>query len=189
LDLPILLIGPMAAGKTTIARYLAQKLGLVQHELDDRRWDYYNEIGYDPALAAQIHSQKGLTALARGYWKPFEIHAVERGLADFADGVISFGAGHSVYEDDVQFERIQRLLAPYKNVILLLPCADLDESAAILKERYIAQEPDIEPDPQALEMIDFFLRDPSNQRLAKQVIYTKGKSPEETCEEVIQQLS
>ncbi len=189
MDLPIILIGPMAAGKTTIACLLAQKLGLVQHELDEKRWEYYNEIGYDRALADQIFKEKGFTALARGYWKPFEIHAVERGLADFADGVISFGAGHSVYDDDTLFDRAQRVLAPYTNVILLLPCADLDQSAAILKERFIAQEPGVEPDPQALEMIDYFLRNPSNRRLAKQVVYTIDKSPEQTCDEIIQLLS
>ena len=189
MDLPIILIGPMATGKTTIARLLAQKLGLVQHELDDKRWDYYNEIGYDRALADQIRMEKGFSALARGYWKPFEIHAVERGLVDFADGVISFGGGNSVYEDDLLFERAQRVLAPYTNVILLLPCADLDKSAAILKERYIAQEPGIIPTPQELEMIDYFLRNPSNQRLAKHVVYTIGKSPEQTCDEIIQLLS
>ena len=69
MDLPIILIGPMATGKTTIARLLAQKLSLVQHELDDKRWDYYNEIGYDQALADQIRMEKGFSALARDYWQ------------------------------------------------------------------------------------------------------------------------
>lgn len=30
-----------------------------------------------------------------------------------------------------------------------------------------------------------FVRHPSNGRLAKQVIYTKGKTPEEICEELV----
>ncbi len=188
MDLPIILIGPMATGKTTVARLLAQRLGIVHHELDDKKWDYYNEIGYDEALAAKILSEEGFTSLARTYWKPFEIHAVERCIVDFADGVISFGAGHSVYEDEL-LERAQRVLAPYANVILLLPCPDTDESAAILKKRYIEQEPEIETDPQELKMIDYFLRHPSNQSLAKHVVYTHGKSPEQTCDEIIQLMS
>lgn len=188
MDKPIILIGPQATGKTTIARLLAQKLGIEDHELDEKRLDYYQEIGYDQALAEKIRSEEGFTALARNYWKPFEIHAVERVLEDFSDGVISFGAGYSVYDGKL-FDRAQRLLTPYPNVILLLPSPDADESAAILKKRYIDQEPDIEPHPQELEMIDYFLRHPSNQRLAKHIVYTKGKSPEQTCDEIIQLLS
>ena len=43
----IILIGPMAAGKSTIAKILAEKLNLPQHPMDDVRWDYYEEIGYN----------------------------------------------------------------------------------------------------------------------------------------------
>ena len=189
MDLPIILIGPMATGKTTIGRVLAQKLGLEHHDLDEKRWEYHNEIGYDQSLAAKIASEEGFFALARSYWKPFDLHAVERGLVDFADGVIGFGAGNSVYENEEFFKRAQLLLAPYPNVILLLPRPDIDESAAILKKRYIEQEPDEETDPQELELIDYFLRHPSNQRLAKYVVYTEGKSPEQTSDEIIQLLS
>jgi adenylate kinase family enzyme len=177
----------MAAGKTTIASLLAQKLGIMHHELDARRLDYYNEVGYDQALAAQIRSEEGFSGLYR-YWKPFEIHAVERVLADCTDGVISFGAGHSVYEDEALFERALPALSPFPNVILLLPCPDTDEAVAILKERYIAQAEEGETSPEELQMIEHFTRHPSNLLLAKHVVYTRGKSPEQTCAEMIQLL-
>jgi len=189
MNLPIILIGPMAAGKTTIAGLLAQRLGVPHYELDERRWGYYEEIGYDHDKASQIRAAEGFLGVYR-YWKPFEIHAVERVLAECGDGVISFGAGHSVYEDDALFERARAALAPYPNVILLLPAADPDEATAIMQGRLIAQleEEGIEASPQMLEMVAHFTRHPSNRRLAKFVVYTAGKTPEQTCDETLSWL-
>ncbi len=190
MDRPIILIGPMGAGKTTIASLLAQKLGILHHELDARRWDYYLELGYDEAYATQIRATKGFATLYQ-YWKPFEIHAVERILAEYPDGVISFGAGHSVYEDEALFTRAQRALAPFKHVILLLPSADPDEAAAILKARFfeVGKVEGFTPSPQTLAMIDHFISHPSNRRLAKHVIITDGQSPEQTCDTIIRLLA
>jgi adenylate kinase family enzyme len=186
---PIVLIGPMATGKTTLARLLAQKLGIVHYELDDMRWAYYNEAGYDQEVAEKIRVEEGFSSLNR-YWKQFEIHAVERVLSDCPGGVISFGAGHSVYEDESLFVRAQRALAPYENVILILPCPNLEEAGKICKQRYIEQDQQdgIETPQEELAMIEQFVKHPSNQLLAKRVIYTNGNSPEQTCEEIIQFL-
>jgi adenylate kinase family enzyme len=187
---PIVLIGPMATGKTTLARLLAQKLGIPHYELDDLRWAYYNEAGYDQQVAHKIRSEEGFLGLNR-YWKQFEIHAVERVLSDCPDGVISFGAGHSVYEEEALFDRAQRALAPYANVILILPCPNLEEAGNICKQRYLEQDlqDGIETPQEQLAMIDQFIQDPSNQLLAKKVIYTKGKSPEQSCEEISRLLN
>ena len=127
MDRPIILIGPMGAGKTTIASLLAQKLGIVHHELDTRRWDYYLELGYDEAYAAQIR------------------------------------------EDAALFARAQRALAPYKHVILLLPSADPDEAAAILKARFfeVGKVEGFTSSPQTLAMIDHIISHPSNRRHPK----------------------
>jgi shikimate kinase len=190
MDLPIILIGPMEAGKTTIAGLLAQKLNLVHYELDEKRWDYYQEIGYDEALAEKIRAEEGFPGVYR-YWKPFEIHAVERVLTDCEDGVISFGAGHSVYEDAQLFERAQLALQPFANVILLLPSRDTDESVEILKKRFREhlKAEGMDASPQSLEMIEHFIRHPSNRRLAKRVVYTIGQTPQQTCDGILQLLS
>ena len=50
----IILIGPLGAGKSTIGHLLAKKLGLPQCSVDDVRWKYYEEIGYDKLLASKI---------------------------------------------------------------------------------------------------------------------------------------
>ncbi|MEH2063239.1 MAG: hypothetical protein V7K50_13415 [Nostoc sp.] len=49
--------------------------------------------------------------------------------------MIDFGAGHSVYEDDALFKRVQKVLEPYINVVLILPSPNLEESIQILNER------------------------------------------------------
>lgn len=185
---PIILIGPMSAGKSTIAQLLAERLELPRVELDEMRWDYYDEIGYDQAEASRIvRSDQGMPGLLR-YWKPFEAHAVERVLAEYRHCVLDFGAGHSVYEDDALFARVHQALSPYPNVILLLPSPDPDESTEILNARFarLLEEEIGEVDPELLALNEHFVRHPSNQRLAQRVIYTNGKTPEETCEEILQ---
>jgi adenylate kinase family enzyme len=171
------LIGPIGAGKSTVGKLLSEKLGLPQIETDELRWKYYEEIGYDAALARKKNETEGFWSMYQ-YWKPFEAHAVERLLADYPAGIIDFGAGHSVYEDDALFARVKKLLAPYPHVILLLPSPNPEESLEILS----AREPwlrDMKPN-----INEHFIRHHSNRHLAKHVVYTKDKMPEQTCEEV-----
>lgn len=191
MDSTIILIGPMSAGKSTVAKLLAEKLGLPNYALDDDRWDYYKEIGYDSVEAKRIaESDAGMLGLLR-YWKPYEAHAVERVLADHAGCVIDFGAGHSVYEDEALFARVQKAMAPFPNVVLLLPSPDLDESVAIVNARFsemVKQHVD-QVDPAVLGVNEQFVKHPSNHLLAKIVVYTKDKTPEETCNEIIEKLA
>lgn len=179
--LEIILIGPIGVGKSTIARLLAEQLNLPRYALDDLRWDYYAEIGFDKAHYQALGADLGLRA-AYEYGKTFEIYAVEQVLQAHRNCVIDFGGGHSVYEDAVHLARAEAALAPFPNVVLLLPAPDPEESLALLRSGSW--------DGKGRE-IDFhalFVRHPSNRRLAKQIIYTKGKSPQETCTELLARL-
>ncbi|MEO1589762.1 MAG: AAA family ATPase [Cyanobacteria bacterium J06632_22] len=175
----IILIGPIGVGKSTQGKLLAKRLGLPQHAMDDLRWDYYDEIGYDHALAQQKRTTEGMKSVIQ-YWKPFEAYAVERLLSDHQNCVIDFGAGHSVYSDKLLFERVQQALAPYPNVVLLLPAPDIHESLQILSQR----NRDLPSDTHAIN--ERYLRHPSNSILARHTVYTKSKSPEETCAGILQ---
>ncbi len=178
----ILLIGPIRSGKSTLGRLIAEKLGLPQYPIDGYRWKYYEEIGYDPSLAQKIGEEEGFLGVYK-YWKPFEAHAVERLLSDTQEGVIDFGAGHSVYENDTLFAKVQKALEPCSNVILLLPSPDLEESIQILNDRtkgFIRE---------GFDFHDHFVKHPSNHLLAKITHYTKDKNPEESRDELIAKLS
>lgn len=177
----IILIGPQGAGKSTIADMLSAKMGLPQFSMDTLRWRYYKEIGYDEAKAKEMLEGVGFHALYK-YWKPFDAHAVERILADHSNCIIDFGAGHSVYEDDELFRRVEKALEPYKNVILLLPSPDLDESVKILTDLF---GEDISG---GIKYNEHLVKHHSNHDLAKIVVYTKGKTPEETCDEILKRI-
>ena len=179
MPLDIILIGPIGAGKTTVGERLAAQLNCPQHSVDDLRWGYYQEIGYDEAVAQQKRESGGLWALGQ-YWKPFEAYAVERLLSEHHHCVIDFGAGHSVYEDEALFQRVARVLAPYPNVVLLLPSADIDECIQILSERNKEEPAD------CMKVNEQFIRHPSNSRLAKFTVYTKGETPAETCQKILE---
>jgi hypothetical protein len=185
----VILIGPMCAGKSTIAILLAEKLAIPHYALDEDRWVYYKEIGYDEAAVSEISKTEGMMGVIN-YWKPFEAHAVERALADHQNCVIDFGAGHSFYEDEVLFSRVAKALAPYPNVILLLPSPDLDESLAILNarlEELLTREVG-NVDPALLSLNAQFVKHPSNHRLATMTIYTHNQTPDETCAEILSVL-
>ena len=168
----------MGAGKSTQGKLLAEALRLAQCSMDEVRWAYYREIGFDDEKQRQIGDTEGIEGIYR-YWKPFEAHAVERLLADYHNFVIDFGAGHSVFEDDQLFERVRRALAHYPNVILLLPSPDPEESIRVLRTRN-----GVSPAGQ-FDLNSHFVLHHSNYDLAKIVVYTEGKTPEETRDMIL----
>lgn len=51
------------SGKSTQRKLLAENLGLPQCSLDDYRWGYYKEIGYDEDFAKKLSEKVGFWAL------------------------------------------------------------------------------------------------------------------------------
>lgn len=182
----VVLIGPMSVGKSTLAKKLAKQLGVPRVELDEVRGRFYNEIGYDEKHASDIIGQEGMLGLLQ-YWKPFEAHAVERALEEFNNCVMDFGAGHSVYENPALFDRVQKALEPHKFVILVMPSPDLERSIEIVNQRFselLVREVG-KVDPELLDLNEHFVRHPSNQLLAKKIIYTEGRSIKATVQEIL----
>jgi hypothetical protein len=172
----VILIGPIRAGKSTVGRRLAERLNLPLRSLDIIFDSYLDEIGYDREHAAGLKTQ-GFYELTK-YWKPFEPYGVERLMSEPGDAIVDLGGGHSVYEDEALFARVKKALAPFPNVILIMPSPDPDESISILNERtggYVSN---------GFDFHDNFVRSHCNYELAKHTVYTKGKTPEETCAEI-----
>jgi adenylate kinase family enzyme len=182
----VILIGPSGTGKTTQGNLLAERLGLPLVALDDLRWTYYAETSYDADYARELRTTQGFPAVVK-YWQQFDAHIVERVLADHPNSIISFGAGHSIYDDEAQFNRVQQALAPYKYVVLILPSADPEESIRILTERQQTQAPPADL-PIIADLIRHQVTSACNTRLAKQIVYTQGKTPEATCAEIMRYI-
>ena len=176
----IVLIGPVRTGKSTLGRLLAERLGLPQVSLDVLREQYYQEIGFDPILAKEIRHKGGFLALVY-YRELFAAYAVERMLSEHSHCVFDFGAG--IYESDEMFARVQKALADYANVVLVLPSPDIEESLRILPERDTNPPADLTFDINA-----HFLRHHTYYDLARITVYTRGKTPEETCQEILERV-
>ena len=174
----VVLIGPIGAGKSTVAALLADALGVPRQSIDAFRSIYYSELGYDEAYADALRESEGMLGLYR-YWKPFEAHAVERVLAEHSGCVFDFGAGHSVYEDPKLFARVRRALADVRFVVLLLPSPDPEASIRVLLDRLPLRAEGV------AELNEHFVRHPSNARLATHTVYTEGKTPEDVRDELV----
>ena len=181
----VILIGPIGAGKTTVGRLLAQKLGVGFCSVDDVRKGYYGELGYDMDLASKIGaSREGIRGALR-YAEAFDARMVERVLADYGGGVIDFGASNSVYDDKGLLVRVEEVLRPFPNVVLLLPSADTAESNRILRERLIGMLTAAGRgfSEELFELNRYFIEHRSNWLLAKRVVFTEGKTIGEICDE------
>jgi len=178
----IILIGPACSGKSTQARLLSESLGIPRIALDKYKYAYFKEIGYDENLADEMMKTEGFNKLYI-YWKPFEAHSVKRVLEDHKNCVIDFGAGHSVYDNAVLFHRVQAALKNYPYIVLLLPCPDKETSIKILNARE-----KFDPNGKELNFAEMFVNSSCNYLLAKYTVYTEGKTPGETCDEIIKLL-
>ncbi|KAF5640383.1 hypothetical protein F25303_7131 [Fusarium sp. NRRL 25303] len=182
-DIPcstIILIGPEGAGKTTIGKFLSEKLNKELFSLDRHRKELYAPFDYDDAHANKVYEQEGVEALLK-YWKYFEYRAVVDVLQNalkprdrFYGKILDFGAGHSIFENKEELDRVAELISPYKGVFLIVPCEDVDEALRIMEERR----------GHGLSYNRHFLNHPSNKTLAKHIIYTKDVSPEQSAHEI-----
>jgi shikimate kinase len=111
---PVVLIGPVGVGKSTIAGLLAARMGWPQVSVDAVCSGYYAEVSADQAVAERPEPADGMRA-AHQAWKPLEAYAVERILADYQRAVIDLGGGHFVQEDQTLFARVRAALAPVRN--------------------------------------------------------------------------
>jgi len=171
----IILIGPVGVGKSTIGELLSKNLKIPQASLDNERWEVYKEIGYDFEHADKLFEEEGFLGIY-DYWKKFEAYSVERVLDMYQGYIHDFGAGQSVYEDEDLFERVRSVLDEYQNIVLLMPCTNKEKSLQILFDR------------NEFEHNNLFINNTSNEKLAKITVYTEGKTPTETCDEIIEQL-
>lgn len=176
----VILIGPERVGKSTVGQLLATRLALPFIDVSKRAAPYYAELGHSQEAVGQAWDA-GLESFLR-YQAPFEVHAVERFLQDLdSHSVLELGASQVALPDDKLTARLQQALQPYQPIVLLLPSLDSEESLRVLNKRgQVFYE--------GMELTEHFVRHHSNHDLAKICLYTKGKTPEESCAELLPQL-
>lgn len=172
----IIIIGPVAVGKTSVARSLSKLLDRPMVTMDDVRVGYYRELGYDPEAAQELFEKDGAASLWC-YWKAFDPYSVERILEEHPGYIIDMGGGSTVNEHDDQHERVRRALAPCRNVVLLLPYPDIASSLEFLNER-------TGWGGSCRNVNRSILSHGSNYDLATMTVYTAGKDPDEIAEEI-----
>lgn len=167
----IVLIGPIGAGKSTVAPLVAESLGRQCVELDEVRWDFYATIGYSNSVAMEILERGGMSELCE-YWKPFELHLVEHIVGTCHDTVLDFGAGYSHYDGNEPYSRRAAAALAAHFVVLLMPCEDVVASDRILSER--------QPEEFRLSVAELnaqFVRSATNRQYADHILYTEGLTP------------
>ena len=180
-----MLIGPLAVGKSTVSAALASLIGERLCSVDEVRWQYFDEIGYDREEAGRRYASGRTPAEKLAYGMQFEVHAIERIMASRSFGVVDFGASNSVYEDPVQFARVQAALSE-AYVVLLLPSEDPAESEHILAGRLrailLAKHEAVSDELLALNA--YFIRHASSRRLAREIVYASGRRPAAIAAEI-----
>ena len=183
----IIFIGPVGAGKSTQGQLIAKALNMPSLSLDSIANKYYAANGFPSSLFQEIKKEKGYLEAYRQWW-PSLAYAAQQVVADYADCVIDFGAGHSHYEDEPLFMRVAETLSYHANIVLLLPAADLDRSVFLLRERSL-QERKRDWIHDGYDFIEHWVKDDCNHRLSTLTIYTEGKSPEQTRDEILQAIN
>ena len=181
-----MLIGPIGAGKSTQGQHLSKTRKVPSISLDGVAKKYFDENGWCQADLDRILKEQGPLAAYRYRW-PFFAYAAERVLDEYRDCIIDFGAGHSHYEDSSLLNRVEQALAPFINVVLLLPSPDLDRSVEILRERNLRlHNNDCVVD--GYDFMDHWVKDESNHRLATITVFTEGRTTNQTRDDILGQV-
>lgn len=186
----IILLGPMGVGKTTLALHLSEKLGILNYPIDRLKWYYRFKNGYDLAKGTKILRTYGFHELSNYFNDYFGNHELAVILDEFRGGIFDFGASHSHFEDFNDLQEAKAILTPFSNIIQLLPSDNFETNCKILDERIQKRYEDVEWKREVLdsyiEQNRIFLLSNSYSFLARETIYTEGKSIEEVGEAILE---
>lgn len=183
-ETPIIFLGAIFSGKSTIAQLLSERIMIRRIPMDRVRWYYYFKYGYD-LKKEKYYFENNLFDLRDKYWKFFDINTLEDVLIDFKDSIIDLGAGHSFYENEEYFLRAKKVFNKLSNTFLLLPTENKKESVRICNKRIMENE---YYDSNILSLNEKFIHSKCNYELSKNIIYTENKNYEEIINEIESKL-
>lgn len=178
----LVLIGPAAAGKTTVGSLTAGILGVPFVDLDEVAPTYYAEVGWSIERLAQRIAVLGRVAAERE-WEPARAHAVQRAVVEHPGAVLALGAGHASYTDPVCFAEVRGALNGVPRVILLRPAGDRDVSLDVLRQRSVASK-GTDWISGGHDFLAEWLDDAGTQSLATETVTTAGLQADEVAAQI-----
>ena len=158
----LVLVGPPAAGKTTVGRLVAARLGVDFRDTDT---DVEAVAG---KTISDIFVQDGEVA-----FRSLESAAVRRALTEH-DGVLSLGGGAVLSADT------RALLAEHAVVLLSVGLADAARRIGLSRDR-----PVLALNPRATLHVLLEERMPLYRKVAQREVETDGRTPEDVALEVL----
>ncbi len=183
----IVIVGPPAAGKSTVGPLLGEAIGCQFVDADEVAGPSYAEVGWSVERLSRLSARIGYEA-AHAEWEVALAHAVERLIEGHADAVIGLGAGHTHLTSPPLFARVRVAVGRAQRVILLRPAADPAGTIAILRQRSIASKGhDWRGD--GIDWLERWTTDGHDELLATDVVYNGLESPAETARHLCAVLS
>ncbi|MFI2366327.1 shikimate kinase [Promicromonospora sp. NPDC019610] len=179
----MILVGPLAAGKSTLGALVAERIGLPFVDIDDIAWAYCAEVGWSLDRLLERDDAVGWAAAERE-WEPARAHAVRRVVEEHPEAVIAFGAGYTSFTDPQHADQVRRALAPVPDVVHLVPSPDPERSVTVLRERAVASR----GKDWIIEGHDWIARwvaEPLAGELAAATVFTDGVTPEESADQLV----
>lgn len=180
----MVLIGPAAAGKSTLGAALASATDRPFVDVDALGEAYYAEAGWTMTRLRDRIRAVGRVAAERE-WEVARAHAVERVVGDHPGAIVALGAGHSHYTRPELFERVRAALRPVAHVVLVLPSGDPERSVDVLRRRSVAEKGTDWISADGHDFLREWVCHPGNEVLATTVVHTDGQEPAQSVSRLL----
>lgn len=188
----IILIGPLATGKSTLAVHLSEMSGHKNYPIDRLKWYYRFKNGYDFAKGRSMLIEEGFAAYVNYAELFFSIKELEVILEEFK-GILDLGATDTFSEDIKREKRLKEIFAHFPNIFLILPSPSNEINVSILSERiqkrYKSHEFKNDISTSYLEVNNKIIYSKLNQEIARHVVYTENRDLSEICNEILDKVT
>lgn len=179
----LVIVGPAAAGKSTLGKLVAERLSTRFIDLDEVAKGYYDEVGWNLALLAERIAAVGRRRAERE-WEVARAHAVERVVHEGQGAVIALGAGHTSFTHKHYFAKVKAALSNAGEVVLVLPTEDRGDALRTLRSRSIETK-GTDWISAGHDFLAQWLDDAGTREVSTAVIYTGRETPAQTAHRIV----